>query len=248
MKRYSSNVFPNESNVFKQSIGINYSNYIASLGRLFEMYSKSFRLMFPHKSPLNAPHPSHSWNCMQNQLLPSILSPMGNFQVSSMPIPELASGPLTSLVTHKGSINYAKEGSNNMEYSKPIATSEHKRDEVTMEQVDKQKKETIILISEKQNTANGLISIQAASERTKESINDMIDNIFKNTRKMLKKAKTEGKSVRKRKTRSQIAILKKELLGSEAVSKEKIIELANETGLSKDQVYKWLWDQRQKKN
>eukprot|EP00826_Nyctotherus_ovalis_P040175 TRINITY_DN3926_c0_g1_i11.p1 TRINITY_DN3926_c0_g1~~TRINITY_DN3926_c0_g1_i11.p1 ORF type:complete len:257 (+),score=27.03 TRINITY_DN3926_c0_g1_i11:35-805(+) len=256
MKRYSPSMFPNESDVFRKSIAISYSKHIpilqtvvASLGRQFEMYGKAFRHMFPHKSPLNAPHPAYSWNYMQRQSLSSVLSLAGKFQMNSMPIPELVSDPLTGLVTHKGSKEYAKpidnitysvkEGLDNTKYNKLIAISEHKRDEVPIGQVNKQKLEA----------TNGLRLLQVASEeRIKENINDMVDNILRNTKRMLKKSKIEGKNMRKRKTSSQIAILKKELLGSERVPREKIIELANETGLSKDQVYKWYWDKRQKKN
>lgn len=51
---------------------------------------------------------------------------------------------------------------------------------------------------------------------------------------------------RKRKNNSQLKILKSEFMKSDNWNKEKIAQVAQITGLSESQVYKWCWDQKKK--
>ena len=51
---------------------------------------------------------------------------------------------------------------------------------------------------------------------------------------------------RKRKSTNQIKMLKQELDGEMNWSKDKIVKMADLTGLSQSQVYKWCWDQKKK--
>jgi DNA invertase Pin-like site-specific DNA recombinase len=51
---------------------------------------------------------------------------------------------------------------------------------------------------------------------------------------------------RSRKTCDQIKHLKEIYRTCSNWSKEKISEVAKETGLSENQVYKWIWDQKKK--
>jgi hypothetical protein len=55
-----------------------------------------------------------------------------------------------------------------------------------------------------------------------------------------------GLRKRKRKSTSQIKLLRQELEVQENWSKENIVRMAKLTGLSQSQVYKWFWDQRKK--
>lgn len=55
-----------------------------------------------------------------------------------------------------------------------------------------------------------------------------------------------GIKKRKRKSTAQIKILKQELDGEMNWTKEKIMKMAQVTGLSHSQVYKWCWDQKKK--
>ncbi len=55
-----------------------------------------------------------------------------------------------------------------------------------------------------------------------------------------------GIKKRKRKSTAQIKILKQELDGEMNWTKEKIMKMAEVTGLSQSQVYKWCWDQKKK--
>jgi Homeodomain len=51
---------------------------------------------------------------------------------------------------------------------------------------------------------------------------------------------------RKRKNNAQLKILKQEFGKGETWNKEKITQVAQTTGLSESQVYKWCWDQKKK--
>ena len=55
-----------------------------------------------------------------------------------------------------------------------------------------------------------------------------------------------GIKKRKRKSTSQIKLLKQELNGEVNWTKDKIQKMAKVTGLSQSQVYKWCWDQKKK--
>lgn len=57
-----------------------------------------------------------------------------------------------------------------------------------------------------------------------------------------------GIKKRKRKSTTQIKLLKQELDGEMNWTKEKIVQMAKMTGLSQSQVYKWCWDQKKKQN
>ena len=52
---------------------------------------------------------------------------------------------------------------------------------------------------------------------------------------------------RKRKSNSQLKVLKLELEKETFWDKEKILQVSQSTGLSESQVYKWFWDQKKKK-
>ena len=53
---------------------------------------------------------------------------------------------------------------------------------------------------------------------------------------------------RKRKTEKQLSILQNELRGSNLLwSRQKIIEIAERTGMTETQIYKWWWDQTRKR-
>jgi len=53
---------------------------------------------------------------------------------------------------------------------------------------------------------------------------------------------------RKRKTEKQLACLQSELRGSNLLwSRQKIVELSDQTGMSETQIYKWWWDQTRKR-
>lgn len=53
--------------------------------------------------------------------------------------------------------------------------------------------------------------------------------------------------IRCRKTPDQIKILRKELRVSGEWEKKDVVRMAEMTGLSMSQVYKWFWDQRKRK-
>ena len=55
-----------------------------------------------------------------------------------------------------------------------------------------------------------------------------------------------GMKKRKRKSTAQLKVLKKEFEQESNWDKEKITEMAEATGLSQAQVYKWWWDQKKK--
>ena len=55
-----------------------------------------------------------------------------------------------------------------------------------------------------------------------------------------------GMKKRKRKSTTQLKVLKKELQQQSNWDKDKIAEMAEATGLSQAQVYKWWWDQKKK--
>lgn len=55
-----------------------------------------------------------------------------------------------------------------------------------------------------------------------------------------------GIKKRKRKSTVQIKMLKQELQGECNWTKQKIQKMAEVTGLSQSQVYKWCWDQKKK--
>ena len=52
---------------------------------------------------------------------------------------------------------------------------------------------------------------------------------------------------RKRKSNSQLKVLKIEFEKEAFWDKEKILQVSKSTGLSESQVYKWFWDQKKKK-
>ena len=59
---------------------------------------------------------------------------------------------------------------------------------------------------------------------------------------------SEAFGKRKRKTEKQLSILQNELRGSNLLwSRDKIIEIAERTGMTETQIYKWWWDQTRKR-
>ena len=58
----------------------------------------------------------------------------------------------------------------------------------------------------------------------------------------------QNEKKRKRKSTVQIKLLKQELDGEMNWTKQKILKMAEVTGLSQSQVYKWCWDQKKKQN
>ena len=64
----------------------------------------------------------------------------------------------------------------------------------------------------------------------------------------IEEASSEVLGKRKRKTERQLSILQNELRGSNLLwSRQKIIEIAQKTGMSETQIYKWWWDQTRKR-
>lgn len=59
--------------------------------------------------------------------------------------------------------------------------------------------------------------------------------------------KIEDIKKRKRKSNTQLRVLKQELEKEAFWDKEKISQVSKLTGLSESQVYKWFWDQKKKK-
>ena len=79
------------------------------------------------------------------------------------------------------------------------------------------------------------------------SLDEKIDAIIESTKRKCKKVKYELKYKRNRKSKDQIKILTDEFMKGSTIANERLNELANETGLSKIQVYKWYWDYKTKK-
>jgi len=85
-----------------------------------------------------------------------------------------------------------------------------------------------------------------------ETIDEQIDFILKSVKKQKKTAskkmiqEKKKKLTRKRKTIDQLELLQKEISEAETVSRAKLKELAERTGLSINQVYKWYWDFKRK--
>ena len=86
-----------------------------------------------------------------------------------------------------------------------------------------------------------------------EKIDQQLDFILESIRKQKKKetkAPTKSgrsKRIRTRKTSTQLEYLQNELKETEVLDKHKLKLLAEKTGLSEAQIYKWFWDRRRKK-
>jgi hypothetical protein len=87
-------------------------------------------------------------------------------------------------------------------------------------------------------------SMPAEFESLDQQIDFILDSVKKPTRPAVPKPKVEKKKKmsRKRKTTAQIEALQKELGEAEVIDKNKMKELAEATGLTVGQVYKWYWD------
>ena len=86
-----------------------------------------------------------------------------------------------------------------------------------------------------------------------DKIDQQLDFILESIRKQKKKTKPQEpkppktKRLRTRKTSAQLEFLQSELQEGEVLDKQKMKSLAETTGLSESQVYKWFWDHRRKK-
>ena len=78
------------------------------------------------------------------------------------------------------------------------------------------------------------------------SLEDQLDFIMESSKKHTKTQAAEKKHRRNRKTPAQLDILTTELGSLQTVDKDKIREVASQTGLSEIQVYKWFWDRKAK--
>ena len=88
------------------------------------------------------------------------------------------------------------------------------------------------------------IPVQPIKEKRELSLNEKLEVIIESTKYKTKQMKQEKKCKRNRKTKDQLAALRNELLTGKEVTKERINELAKETGLTTIQIYKWFWDCR----
>ncbi len=86
-----------------------------------------------------------------------------------------------------------------------------------------------------------------------DGIDQQLSFILDSIRKQKKKEPTsnglnkKGRRARQRKTLAQLDFLQSELRDSEVLDKPKMKYLAERTGLTESQVYKWFWDHRRKK-
>ena len=83
-----------------------------------------------------------------------------------------------------------------------------------------------------------------------QQIDFILESVKKPNRTNVPKPKVEKKKkvIRKRKTTAQLEMLQKEIGENEVIDKAKMKALAEETGLTIGQVYKWYWDNRRKQN
>jgi hypothetical protein len=86
------------------------------------------------------------------------------------------------------------------------------------------------------------IPIQPVKKKRELSLDEKLEIIIESTKYKTKQIKQEKKCKISRKTKDQLAVLRNELLGGKAITKERINELAGETGLTTIQIYKWFWD------
>ena len=85
-------------------------------------------------------------------------------------------------------------------------------------------------------------------ETIDEQINFILESVKKQKKPAPKKIPVDKKKkfTRKRKTIDQLGLLQKEISEADIVNRSKIKELAERTGLSVNQVYKWYWDFKRK--
>ena len=95
-----------------------------------------------------------------------------------------------------------------------------------------------------------LINIDNIIADSQTDLNNFIEDMLKNCPcdNLIKKQRIyKAKNIkRKRKTKSQIRILEKELLKNPVWIKEDFKRLSESLNLNRDQVYKWYWDQKKK--
>lgn len=95
-----------------------------------------------------------------------------------------------------------------------------------------------------------LIKLDKIISDKETDLNNFIEDMLKNCPcdNLIKKQRIyKAKNIkRKRKTKSQIKVLEKELLRNPTWMKEDFKRLSEELSLNRDQVYKWYWDQKKK--
>jgi hypothetical protein len=111
---------------------------------------------------------------------------------------------------------------------------------------NKEVEPTVSLTHKEVEGVEGNAKVVQEVKKTEVNLDDKLNNIIESTKRVLKKAKKHIKYTRNRKTSSQIEILEKELIENGEVSKERMNEIAIETGLRKTQVYKWFWNNKKK--
>lgn len=85
------------------------------------------------------------------------------------------------------------------------------------------------------------------SSQKKLSESQMSDCVVIETRETRKERLNSSMRKRKRKSNQQLKILKNEFEKCQEWSKDQITTVAQKTGLSESQVYKWCWDQKRKR-
>lgn len=97
---------------------------------------------------------------------------------------------------------------------------------------------------------NDLINIDNIISDANTNLNNFIEDMLKSCPcdNLIKKQRIyKAKNIkRKRKTKSQIRVLEKELLKNPVWIKEDFKRLSESLNLNRDQVYKWYWDQKKK--
>lgn len=88
-------------------------------------------------------------------------------------------------------------------------------------------------------------SVLPASKKV-QNLDDQLDFIMESSKKHAKLASSEAKHKRSRKTPAQLDVLCQELGNCQTVDKDKMKYIADKTGLTEIQVYKWYWDRKPK--
>ena len=103
-------------------------------------------------------------------------------------------------------------------------------------------------VSESNNTSSTDISNKSEVPNIYKKLDFILDSVRKLKKPIAKKPLSDKgkKQIRKRKTTAQLNLLKSEVGDIENMSKEKINELAEKTGLTTGQVYKWIRDYKKR--
>lgn len=249
----------------RKPVAAKYSEYILSLGNQFELCKQKMRSEAAQSPSLAVDSlcSGLSQACKPNLLLASILgtsvlSPMGSLAAS-----ELISSSIVNLIQPLNARGEEQKEEFKESVVRGMKNSEKaEKKELNGEKINNKEKQVLVQdtpiplklpsLEECNKTAMDQIGSTASKpvpkveQKEKEDLDDKLNNIIESTKRVFKKAKKDIKFTRNRKTSSQIAVLEKELVGSGEISKERVSQIAAETGLRKSQVYKWFWDNRKK--